>query len=160
MCVCVLLSHSVVSNSLQPYGLQPTRLHCPWDFPGKNTGVDCHFLLQGIFPTQESNPRLLCLLRWQPDSLPCGIKNCSKNNEFFFFRKNSIKKNNKNQLQSRDNSVYILSHLFSILKICICMYRIMLCIVYCICTCLCICVCVYVLHINGKRWVDFSIKYI
>ena len=35
------------------------RLLCPWDFPGKNTGVDCHFLLQGIFPTQESNPGLL-----------------------------------------------------------------------------------------------------
>ena len=34
----------------------PTRLLCPWDSPGKNTGVSCHFLLQGIFPTQESNP--------------------------------------------------------------------------------------------------------
>ena len=33
-----------------------TRLLCPWDFPGKSTGVGCHFLLQGIFPTQESNP--------------------------------------------------------------------------------------------------------
>ena len=31
----------------------------PWDFPGKNTGVGCHFLLQGIFPTQGSNPSLL-----------------------------------------------------------------------------------------------------
>ena len=68
--VHVLLSHSVVSDSLQPYRLQPTRLHCPWDFPGKNTGVDCCFLLQGIFPTQGSNPRLLCLLHWQVDSLP------------------------------------------------------------------------------------------
>ena len=36
----------VVSDSLQPHGLQPTRLLCPWDFPGKNTGVGCHFLLQ------------------------------------------------------------------------------------------------------------------
>ena len=36
-----------------------TRLLCPWDFPGKNTGVGCHFLLQGIFPTQGSNPGLL-----------------------------------------------------------------------------------------------------
>ena len=44
---------------LQPHGLQPTRLLCPWDSPGKNTGVDCHFLLQGIFPTQELNPGLL-----------------------------------------------------------------------------------------------------
>ena len=42
-----------------PYGLQPTRLLCPQDFPGKNTGVSCHFLLQGIFPTQGSNPGLL-----------------------------------------------------------------------------------------------------
>ena len=44
-------SRSVVSNSLQPRGLQPARLLHPWDSPGKNTGVGCHFLLQGIFPT-------------------------------------------------------------------------------------------------------------
>ena len=35
---------------------------CPWGFPGENTGVGCHFLLQGIFPTQRSNPHFLCLL--------------------------------------------------------------------------------------------------
>ena len=34
-----------VPNRLPPRGLEPTRLLCPWDFPGKNTGVDCHFLL-------------------------------------------------------------------------------------------------------------------
>ena len=55
--VC-LLSHSVMSNSLQPCELEPTRLLCPWDYPGKNTGVGCHFLLQGIFPTQELNSHL------------------------------------------------------------------------------------------------------
>ena len=38
---------------------EPTRLLCPWVFPGKSTGVGCHFLLQVIFPTQESNPGLL-----------------------------------------------------------------------------------------------------
>ena len=38
---------------------------CPWDFPGKNTGVDCHSLLQGIFPSQGSNPHLLWLLHYQ-----------------------------------------------------------------------------------------------
>ena len=48
-----------VTNSLPPHGLQPTRLFYPWDFPGKNTGVGSHFLLQGIFLTQGSN---LCLL--------------------------------------------------------------------------------------------------
>ena len=52
---------------LWPHGLQPTRLLCPWDFPGKNAGVGHHFLLQGIFLTQESN---LCLLHWQVNSLP------------------------------------------------------------------------------------------
>ena len=56
--------------SLQPHGLQPTSLLCPWNFPGKITGMGCHFLLQGIFPTQGSNLHLLCLLHWQADSLP------------------------------------------------------------------------------------------
>ena len=42
-----------------PMNCKPTRLLCPWDFPNKNTGVDCHFLLQEIFPTQGLNPRLL-----------------------------------------------------------------------------------------------------
>ena len=42
-------------------GLQPSRLLCPWDFPGKNTGVGCHFLLQGIILIQGSNPCLLQL---------------------------------------------------------------------------------------------------
>ena len=55
----VSASHSIVPNSLRPHGLQPTRLLCPWDFPGKDTGVCCHFLLQGIFPTQRWNPGLL-----------------------------------------------------------------------------------------------------
>ena len=58
-----------MSDSLQPYGLWPTRLFCPWDSPGKNTGVGCHVLLQGIFLTQGLNPCLLCLLPWQVDSL-------------------------------------------------------------------------------------------
>ena len=48
--VCVL-SRSVVSDSLQPHGLKLVRLLCPWNFPGKNTGVGCHFVLQGIFDT-------------------------------------------------------------------------------------------------------------
>ena len=49
-----------------PHGLQPTRILCPWDFPG-NTGMGSHFLLHGIFPTQRSSPSLL---HWQVDSLP------------------------------------------------------------------------------------------
>ena len=41
----------------------------PWDSPGQNTGVGCHALLQGIFPTQGSNSCLLCVLHWQEGSL-------------------------------------------------------------------------------------------
>ena len=57
-----MLTGLVVSDSLQVYGLYPVRLLCPWDSPGKNTGVDCHALLQRIFPTQGLSPYLLCLL--------------------------------------------------------------------------------------------------
>ena len=70
MRVCVCQIPSAVSESSQPHGLQPARLQRPWDSPGKNTGVGCHALLQGIFPTQGSNPSLLCLLHWQMVSLP------------------------------------------------------------------------------------------
>ena len=57
MCVCV--NHSDMSYSLQSHGLQPARLLCPWNSPDKDTGVDCHSLLQGIFLTQGSNPHLI-----------------------------------------------------------------------------------------------------
>ena len=61
--LCVLLGYfslmcsvkQVVSNSLLLHELQLTRLLCPWNFPGENMGVGCHFLLQGIFLTQGSN---------------------------------------------------------------------------------------------------------
>ena len=57
-CICVCLAASDF-----------VQLHeqCPWNFPGKSTGVGCHFLLQGIFPTQGWNP---CLLHCQANSLP------------------------------------------------------------------------------------------
>ena len=53
------LDGSVMSVSLLPHGLQSARLLCQWGFPGKNTGMSCHFLLQGIFPTQGLNPGFL-----------------------------------------------------------------------------------------------------
>ena len=46
-------------NSFHSHGLQPTRLLCPWDFSGKDTGVVCHFLLQGIVQTKGLNPGLV-----------------------------------------------------------------------------------------------------
>ena len=65
ICCCCLVA--VVSDPLRLHGPYPTRLLCSWDCPGKNTGVSCHFLLQGIFLTQGSN---LPLLHWQADCLP------------------------------------------------------------------------------------------
>ena len=55
-------SHSVMSDSLQPHGLQPTRLLRPWDFPGKSTGVGCHCLLQitsQFYPFLITLPKVL-----------------------------------------------------------------------------------------------------
>ena len=78
LCAFYCICHSVVLDSplsdsahchrcsvtqswltLQPHALQPVRLLCPWDSPGKNTGVGCHFLLQAILPTEGLNLGLL-----------------------------------------------------------------------------------------------------
>ena len=74
-----------MSDSLWTHGLQPTRLLCPWDSPGKNIGVGCHALLQGIFLTQGLNPCVLHLLHysrilyhWTNYLLSCTFKS------FFF----------------------------------------------------------------------------
>ena len=66
MSYCYLLAQSCLTL-LGPHGLWSPGCLCPWNFPGSNTGVGCHFFLQGTFLTQESN---LCLLHWQVDSLP------------------------------------------------------------------------------------------
>ena len=72
-CVCLIVS--VVSDSLQPYGLQPTRLLCPLNSLGKNTRVGSHSLLQGIFPTQRQNPGLLhCRQIALPSEPPGKVK--------------------------------------------------------------------------------------
>ena len=57
-CGCAKFT-SVMSDSLRPHGLQPTRLLRPWDSPGKSTRVGCRALLQEVFPNQELNPGLL-----------------------------------------------------------------------------------------------------
>ena len=59
---CCCLVSKLCPTLLQPHGLQPARLLCPWDFLGKNIGVGCPFLLQEIFLTQGLN---LSLLHWQ-----------------------------------------------------------------------------------------------
>ena len=68
--VFVTVTACSVAQSVRPCALQPASLLCPWSFPRKNTGVRCHFPLQGIFLTQGSNLCLLSLLHWQVGSLP------------------------------------------------------------------------------------------
>ena len=77
ICCCCCLVAKSCPTVLWPRELQPARLLCLWDFPGKNTGVCCHFLLQGILPTQGPNS---CLLHWQGDSLTLNHQesSCSK----------------------------------------------------------------------------------
>ena len=64
---CCCLVAKLCLTLMQPHELWPARLLCPWGFPGKSTGVDCHFLLQGIFLTQGLNP---CLMHCRAGSFP------------------------------------------------------------------------------------------
>ena len=77
---------SVLSDSLQPHGLQSTRLLRLWDYPSENTGVGCHFLFQGTFLIQGLN---LCLLHWQVDSLP--LSHLGNPNQWAPLNKNNLK---------------------------------------------------------------------
>ena len=61
ICLCCCQVASVVSDSVRPHGQQPTRLLRPWDSPGKNTGVGCHFLLQCMKVESESEVTQSCL---------------------------------------------------------------------------------------------------
>ena len=75
LCMYVL-SHSLMPNSLRPHGLQSIRLLCPWNFPGKNTRVGCHFLLQFYYVpgiilcpgVPEMSREALCLLSFSSQS--------------------------------------------------------------------------------------------
>ena len=64
-----------MSHSVQPHGLQPTRLLRPWDSPGKNTGVGCHFLLQCMKMESESEVTQSCLTLSGP--MDCSIPGSS-----------------------------------------------------------------------------------
>ena len=68
-------SRSVVSDSLQPHGLQPTRLLRPWDSPGKNTGVGCHCLLQCMKVKSESEVAQSCPTLCNP--MDCSLPGSS-----------------------------------------------------------------------------------
>ena len=83
-------SHSVVSNSEWPHGLQPTRLLHPWDFPGRSTGVGCHCLLcskhwdlsKNLVPSSDWGDCRICL-----SSMTCKLKlDTTEYLQFQFFK--------------------------------------------------------------------------
>ena len=69
-CCCCCEVASVVSDSVWPHRWQPTRLPCPWDSPGKDTGMGCHFLLQCMKVKSESEVAQLCSTLSNP--MDCG----------------------------------------------------------------------------------------
>ena len=77
MVLLLLLSRSVMSDSGRPRRWQPTRLSRPWDSPGKNTGVGCHFLLQCRKVKSESKVAQSCL-----DLRVCSLPGSSINGIF------------------------------------------------------------------------------
>ena len=87
MYVCVS-AKSLQSDPLWLYGAQQAPLST--DSPGKTTGVGCHVLLHGIFPTQGSNSCLLFLLHWRADSLPLAapVKSRLCGSSIFIFLRN------------------------------------------------------------------------
>ena len=70
-CCCRCQVTSVMSDSVQPHGLQPTRLFRPWHSPGKNTGVGCYFLLQCMKVESESEVTQSCLTLSDP--MDCSL---------------------------------------------------------------------------------------
>ena len=91
-----VLSPSIVSYSLRPHGLEPTRLLCPWDSPSNNTGVDCNFLLQGIFLTWGLNRVSYgscigrqILYHWITWEVHC-LSLSAKQNQWFYLAKASV----------------------------------------------------------------------
>ena len=71
----LLLSHFSLSNSVRAHRWQPTRLPCPWDSPGKNTGVGGHFLLQCMKVKSESEVAQLCPTLCSP--MDCSLPGSS-----------------------------------------------------------------------------------
>ena len=71
----MLLSRISRSDSVRPHRRQPTRLCCPWDFPGKNTGAGCHYLLQSMKVKSESEVAQLCLTL--SDIMDCSLPGSS-----------------------------------------------------------------------------------
>ena len=79
-CCCCCCVVSVMSDSVRPHRRQPTRLPRPWDSPGKNIGVGCHFLLQCMKVKSESKVAQSCLTLCNP--MDCSLPGSSTHGIF------------------------------------------------------------------------------
>ena len=82
-CCCCCSVASVVSDSVQPHRQQPARLPRPWDPPGKNTGVACHFLLQCMKGKSQSEVAQSCLTLSNP--MDCSLPGSSVHGIFTYY---------------------------------------------------------------------------
>ena len=110
---CYLVTKLCCMHSFATHGLEPARLLCPWDYPGKNTGVGCHFLFHGIFPTQGLNLCLLGLLHWQADSLPLNHLGTPHTTIVILFPTSTGRYEMTNRDASRPRQTCLLLHVFS-----------------------------------------------
>ena len=115
ICICCCYVTSVVSDSVRPHRQQPTRLPRPWDSPGKNTGVGCHFLLQCMKVKTESEVAQSCPTLSNP--MDCSPLGSSAHGIF----------------QARVLEWGAIA--FSNICVCMCIY---------ICVCVCVCVYIYI----------------
>ena len=86
MCACLV--SSVMSDSLRPYGPRPARLLCPWDSPGKNNGVGCHFLLQLLYISLSLYPKKTNAAFEPTSPTVCNQSNLptSRGKDYFIFK--------------------------------------------------------------------------
>ena len=95
-----------MSDSVQPHRQEPTRLACPWDFPGKNTGVGYHFLLQLRNMKSESEVAQSCLTLSDP--MDCSLSGSSI---LVFFQARGLKWVTITFSSEGTNSIKLMTHL-------------------------------------------------
>ena len=115
-CCCCCQVASVVSDSERPHRRQPTRLPRPWDSPGKNTGVGCHFFLQCMKVKSESEFTQSCPTLNDP--MDCSLPGSSVHGIFQWFQKSGNGKEINSLLEPPEKNVSA-NRLFYLSEVCV-----------------------------------------
>ena len=131
-------SRSVVSDSLQPHGLLPIRLFCPWDFPGKKTGVGCHFLhgMRKFWASQRAWD--LEQDKWiaQPETVVI-LQMAAVQDDGDKSWRSRVRQTAENGGQVGNITKYSEGYRTVLRTVCVCV-----CVCICVCLCMCVCMCV------------------